>query len=62
MRIQSRIYVDFLLFRLDAVQQAAFFYDVLDKGRERLGLIGFSGGHIGDDAGIKIHIYLVAGL
>ena len=51
-----------LLAKLDAVQQAAFFYDVLDKGRERLGLIGFSGGHIGDDAGIKIHIYLVAGL
>ena len=41
------------------IQQAALLDNILDKGRERLRLIGLSCGNIGNDAGIKIHVYLI---
>ena len=42
----------------DGVEQTAFFNDILDKGRERLGLIGLAGGEILDHAGAEIHLHL----
>ena len=41
---------------LDGVEQAALFDNVLNEGRERLGLIGLAGGDVGDDAGGDIHL------
>ena len=36
--------------------------NILNKGRERLCLVGFPGGQIGDEAGVEIHLDLVPGL
>ena len=40
----------------DGTEEAALFDDILDKGREGLGLIGFAGGPVLDDAGVEIHL------
>ena len=39
----------------NGIEQAALLDDVLDKGREGLGLIGSAGGEIFNQAGIEIH-------
>ena len=48
-----------LLFR-QRLHQTAVGDDLLDEGRERLGLEGLAGSLIGDDAGIKIHTDRIA--
>ena len=45
---------------LYGTHQTARGNDVLDKGREWLRLIALAGGDIGDNAGVKIHLDLVA--
>ena len=40
--------------------QAAVGDDLLDKGREGFGLEGLAGGLVGDDAGVEVHMDLVA--
>ena len=44
----------------DGVEQTALLNDVLNKGREGLRLVGPAGGDIGNHAGIKVHVHLVA--
>ena len=42
------------------LHQAAVGDDLLDKGREGFGLEGLAGGLVGDDAGVEVHMDLVA--
>src|SRR5699024_1773114 len=50
-----------LLLGLDGVHQAAGRDDLLDEGREGLGLEGRAGGLVGDEAGIEVDADQVAG-